>query len=133
MRHPPACSNQAASEHLRRLPHPLPTLVLPRSPSISTSTRASVRTGEGGSGKCLTASHFDPEPMRGSLAGMPAGISGGQRTTNARSCLTIRAMPWPHAMNSAIYPAQRSRHQHRARVRRPICGAVAQHVPPQSI
>ena len=54
------------------------------------------------SAQCLTASHFDPEPMRGSLAGMPARIFGGQRITGGRSCLTIRATPLPHATNSAI-------------------------------
>ena len=105
---------------------PASDLVLPRSASISTSTRRA-GNGQGRERQCLTASHFDPEPMRGSLAGMPAGISGGQRITSARSCSTIGAMPWPHAMNSAIYARARSRHQHRTRARRPICGALAQH------
>ena len=81
---------------------PASDLVLPRSASMSTSTRRA-GNGQGRERQCLTASHFDPEPMRGSLAGMPAGISGGQRITSARSCSTIGAMPWPHAMNSAIY------------------------------
>jgi hypothetical protein len=53
--------------------------------------------------QCLTASHFDPEPTRGSLAGMPVGIYGGQQITRAKSCSTIGAMRRPCAMNSAIY------------------------------
>jgi len=102
MRHPPACSNQVASEHLRRLPHPLPTWYF-HVPPLCQPRQAERENGQGRERQCLTASPFDPEPMRGSLAGMPAGISGGQRITSARSCSTIRAMPWPHAVNSAIY------------------------------
>ena len=53
--------------------------------------------------QCPTASRFDPEPMKRSPAGMPAGIRGGRPITSGTSGSMIRPMPVLYAMNSAIY------------------------------
>jgi hypothetical protein len=50
---------------------------------------------------CRTALHFDPGPMRGSPAGMPAGVASGRRIISAKSGSTIHTMPAPYAMNCA--------------------------------
>ena len=48
-----------------------------------------------------TASHFDPEPMRGSPAGMRAGIAFGPLIITGKSGSTTHGMPVPYAVNCA--------------------------------
>jgi hypothetical protein len=47
------------------------------------------------------ASHFDPEPMRGSPAGMRAGIAFGPLIITGKSGSTTHGMPVPYAVNCA--------------------------------
>jgi hypothetical protein len=50
-----------------------------------------------------TASHFDPEPMRGSPAGMRAGVASGRRIISAKSGSTIHTMPAPRTTVSLAW------------------------------
>ena len=53
------------------------------------------------SAQCRTASHFDPEPMRGSPGGMTAATAAGRPITSGRSCSMRNTMPERYAMNCA--------------------------------
>jgi hypothetical protein len=51
--------------------------------------------------RICTASHFDPEPMRESQAGMTAATAGGQPITSGRSSSTRRELQGRYAKNCA--------------------------------